>query len=105
MIHAIGQRKIRLTTVFIGLIFFAPSPDSSFLNGLSSSHQTKLFRSSSAFPSDQLSNKKTMCPKGFLFVILACVKPAASRVSFIAEILGKVQFWPYFDFYQTQQFV
>lgn len=61
--RSIGQREMRLTNVFIGLLFFAPSPDSSFLNGLSCSQQTKLFWSSSAFPSDQLSNKNDV-PKG-----------------------------------------
>lgn len=55
----IEPSKVHLTTVLIGMLYFA-LPASFCLNWLfsSNSNQTKLLQSSCAFSSDQLSNNK-----------------------------------------------
>lgn len=50
-----GQHETHLDTVLIYLPFFVSIPVLLFFDGLSSSYQTKLYRSSCALTSDQLS--------------------------------------------------
>lgn len=57
-IRFIKPLKMQPTTDLKILIFFATKPASLSLNGHVSSHQTKLFRFSYAFPLDKISNKK-----------------------------------------------
>lgn len=57
-IRFIKPLEIQPTTDLIILLSFAPKLTSLSLNGHDSSHQTKLFRFSSAFPSDKISNEK-----------------------------------------------
>lgn len=69
--YTLGTRKLHLTTVLIGLSFLAPTINCIIISEcrLFSPDQTKLFRSSSAFASDQLSSSKTLCFKVFLPVM------------------------------------
>lgn len=80
-----GQAKYTPKLVLIGLPFFAPTPASYCMNGLSSYHRTKLFRSC-AFLSDHLSNKKKYSKSCPLCNVCLCCTGAASRSFFIEEI-------------------
>lgn len=87
----IGTRKIHLKTVLIGLPLFPPTLASFSLNGFLSSHQTKIFCFSFAFPSAQLST--TLCVKIFLslmsaFVCIGSVKGSVGidQIHFIISI-------------------
>lgn len=88
---------------YVLLLLFINRPKSTPQN---SSHQTKLFRSLYAFPSDQFSNQKLL--KCFSICNACLCNNGSIKILFYCENWCHFifyQFWPYLDSRKTQQFV